>query len=288
MATRKAERVYIAGDDKQAIFNWSGADVDTFLNLKGKQVVLEKSYRLPSVIHEYANKISDSITHKYPVQFSPHCEGGSVDFVNDIADIEIREGSNLLLARNKYLLKKYEEFLRSEGYPYVTVSGSSIDPVSVTAIKAWEALRAGRAVDVSHVRSAYSFLKVGAGVARGKKSLHGATGALTMSELQQNWGLLTDTIWHDAFVEMVDAEYYLAALRRGEKLDAEPRIHISTIHTVKGGEADHVVVLSDVSWKTYAHVEEDDEKRVAYVAVTRAKKTLQIVLPQTKAHFRFP
>jgi len=287
IATANANRKYIAGDDDQAIFKWSGADVDTFLNLTGDKKVLGKSYRLPSVIHSYANKISARIDHRYEKEWEPNAEGGTIDFVTNVGEIEIREGTNLLLARNKYLLKKYEEYLRSEGYPYTTQSANSIDQSAVIAIKAWEALRAGKKVDVGSIRAAYQYLKVGSGVARGFKALRGATGELTMKELKKDWGLLTDAIWHDALVEMDDAEYYLVALRRGEKLDKEPRIHISTIHTVKGGEADHVTIISDVSWKVF-HNMGDDEHRVFYVAATRARKTLQIVLPQTASAYDFP
>jgi superfamily I DNA/RNA helicase len=270
------------------IFKWSGADVDAFLNLTGGQTVLGKSYRLPSVIHEYSNRISQQIEHRYKKEWTPSQVGGSVEFVNSVSDVDIREGSNLLLARNKYLLKQYEEFLRTEGYPYIANNSSSIDQQMVLAIKAWEALRAGKEVDVAHIRAAYKFLKVGHGVTRGYKSLHGASGALTIVELKDKWGLLTDAIWHDALIEMDDAEYYLAALRRGEKLDKEPRIQLSTIHTVKGGEADHVVIISDVSRKTYQEIESDGEHRVFYVAATRARKSLQIVLPQTTCAYQFP
>lgn len=269
------------------IFKWSGADVDKFLSLEGDQIVLDKSHRLPKTIHTYANKISGRIKHRYEKEWAPRDDGGSVEFVNTVDDIEIREGSTMLLARNKYLLTQYEEYLRREGYPYMTQRGSSIDMQLVTAIKSWEALRAGQSVDVAFIRQAYQYLKVGAGVARGKKSLHGATGSLTIKELQNNWGLLTGAIWHDALVELPDVEYYLAILRGGARLDKEPNILVSTIHTIKGGEADHVVVISDVSRKCYDAMG-DDEHRTFYVAVTRAKKTIQIVLPRTQSHYDFP
>lgn len=287
IATANAERRYIAGDDDQAIFKWSGADVDIFLNLKGEQAVLGRSFRLPSNIHSYANKISARIEHRYEKDWKPNAIGGEVDFVNSVDEVEIRDGTNLLLARNKYLLGKYEDYLRRDGYPYTTQHNSSINQSSVAAIRAWEALRAGKSVDVALIRPAYQYLKVGVGVVRGKKALHGATGSLTMKDLIDGWGLLTTAIWHDALIMMDDVEYYLAVLRRGEKLDVEPRIHISTIHTVKGGEADHVSIISDVSRKVYNAIG-DDEHRVFYVAVTRARKTLQIVLPQTASAYDFP
>ncbi len=287
VATANAERKYIAGDDDQAIFKWSGADVDKFLSLKGEQLVLGQSHRLPAEIWHYANQISSRIEHRYEKEWVPRDDGGTIAFHNTVDDIEIHEGSTMMLARNKYLLKKYEEYLHREGYPYMTQHGSSVDLQLVSAIRSWEALRAGHAVDVSLIRSAYQYLKVGVGVARGKKSLHGASGELTMAQLVSNWGLLTTLIWHDALIELPDVEYYLAILRRGVKLDKDPNILVSTIHTIKGGEADNVVIISDVSWKCY-NAMGDDEHRTFYVAVTRAKNTLQIVLPQGQSHYDFP
>lgn len=76
-------------------------------------------------------------------------------------------------------------------------------------------------------------------------------------------------------------------LKRGEKLDKEPRIKIGTIHGVKGGEAEHVLLLTDIAPRTYRemHALPDDEIRVFYVAITRAKKSLHIVQPNTNMYF---
>ena len=76
-------------------------------------------------------------------------------------------------------------------------------------------------------------------------------------------------------------------LKRGENLDQDPRIKISTIHGVKGGEADNVMLLTDIAPRTYRemHSLPDDEIRVFYVAVTRAKKSLHIVQPNTNMYF---
>ena len=42
----KAKRIYLAGDDDQAIYEWNGADVKSFQNFPGKDVVLKYSHRL--------------------------------------------------------------------------------------------------------------------------------------------------------------------------------------------------------------------------------------------------
>lgn len=70
---------------------------------------------------------------------------------------------------------------------------------------------------------------------------------------------------------------------------AGPRINISTIHTVKGDEADIVVLMSDISKAVASQLEvdEDSEHRVFYVAVTRAKEKLIIVQPQTRLYYPY-
>ena len=50
----KAKRIYIAGDDDQAIFQWAGAKSEYLLNKEGSRIVLNKSYRLPIKIQERA------------------------------------------------------------------------------------------------------------------------------------------------------------------------------------------------------------------------------------------
>ena len=68
-----------------------------------------------------------------------------------------------------------------------------------------------------------------------------------------------------------------------------PNVNISTIHTVKGDEADVVVLMSDISKAVASQldVDEDSEHRVFYVAVTRAKEKLIIVQPQTRLYYPY-
>ena len=68
-----------------------------------------------------------------------------------------------------------------------------------------------------------------------------------------------------------------------------PNINISTIHTVKGDEADVVVLMSDISKAVASQLEidEDSEHRVFYVGTTRAKEKLIIVQPQTRTYYPY-
>jgi superfamily I DNA/RNA helicase len=73
--------------------------------------------------------------------------------------------------------------------------------------------------------------------------------------------------------------YLIALLRRGEKFNGDPRIVVSTIHGSKGGEADNVIVFSDLTPAADKQMRDDpdDIHRVFYVAVTRAKENLFII-----------
>ena len=58
-----------------------------------------------------------------------------------------------------------------------------------------------------------------------------------------------------------------------------PKVHLSTIHAAKGGEADHVVLLTDLSRVIHREIQRDPdhERRVFYVGLTRARTSLQVV-----------
>jgi DNA helicase II / ATP-dependent DNA helicase PcrA len=84
--------------------------------------------------------------------------------------------------------------------------------------------------------------------------------------------------------------FSMAVARRhgADRLREQPRVSVGTIHSVKGGESDHVYVLPDLSaagywdaWRTtgprkWAVV------RQFYVAMTRAKQTLYLCDPSTQ------
>ncbi len=69
-----------------------------------------------------------------------------------------------------------------------------------------------------------------------------------------------------------------------EKLFAIPNVIVGTIHSVKGGEADHVwidcelsyPILKELKFSNHQYVW-DDECRCFYVAATRARQTVGII-----------
>jgi superfamily I DNA/RNA helicase len=66
---------------------------------------------------------------------------------------------------------------------------------------------------------------------------------------------------------------------RDADLTVEPTIRLSTIHAAKGREADHVVLNTGLTAKTWNDIDKnpDAEARVWYVGVTRSRQTLDIL-----------
>jgi len=287
------KNVHVAGDDDQAIYQWAGADVNSFIQLEGDVTVLENSYRIPKKVHELAQAILNRIPkeNRREKSWNPRSVEGKIFIHVSHEHIDFSDGDWLVLARNGYILNRVEKFLQQIGFIYVKNNKLSVKQGLLDAIGNWELLRKKRKVSVSSVRDIYYFMSVGKGVAKGKKKLPGLSEEelVDIEELKEKHGLLTDEIWHKAFdrVGAQQREYLIACLRRGEKA-TKPRIRLSTIHAAKGGEADNVVVFTDISVKTANELYDrpDGENRAFYVAVTRTRKNLHIVQPSTSKFFK--
>ena len=280
--SKRARRTIIAGDDDQAIFRWAGADVEYFIGLEGKTTVLDKSYRVPKKIQEVAARVIDRVTVRRHKDWSPRDEDGEVSYHGSTDDIDMVKGSWLVLARNEYLLDDVEKQCRREGLVYTRRGRRSISDRDLSTIKAWESLRKGGEASAKDVRNILRYIvHTGPGLPK--------SGLFVMDDLRRTWGISTDEIWHEAFDKMslIERSYLLSALRQGEKITKTPRINLSTIHSAKGGEADSVILYTDMSRRTFQGMMKapEDERRVFYVGATRAKQSLYIINPKSKFHF---
>jgi superfamily I DNA/RNA helicase len=140
-------------------------------------------------------------------------------------------------------------------------------------------------VDTVYIQNIYKYLDAGA-VKRGFRKLPGIEpdAQYNIHDLKEKFGLQTDAIWHEALTKVAEdkRDYIIAALRRGKKLRGAVPVKLSTIHGAKGGEADNVMLLMDLSTKfakQYA-TNADPVHRLFYVGVTRAKKSLHIIMPK--------
>ena len=105
-----------------------------------------------------------------------------------------------------------------------------------------------------------------------------------LNTLQSKYGLMTKAVWYEALddASFRKIEYIRKMRSNGEELNKKPRILLSTIHGVKGGESQNVALLTDLSLNTQKGYERnpDDENRLFYVGATRAKENLHIIEPK--------
>ena len=281
----KAKRVFLAGDDDQAVFTWAGADVKSFLSFTGVVTVLQQSYRVPSTVHALANRIVHRIRERQPKEWRARDFEGQVRTYYRFEDIDVGEGQWLIMAATNYMLNPIHEWLKSQGILFERGGVPSLAPTMIKAVIAWEALRRGESVIGADIRNVYKYLG-GEFVNRGHRTFkNGVDDELyRMYELKEHHGLTTEAIWHEALSRIPDdkREYLIAVLRRKIKLSSVGRIKLSTIHGAKGGEADNVMLMMDLSprfAKEYAD-NGDNVHRLFYVGITRAKQSLHLVLPR--------
>jgi DNA helicase-2/ATP-dependent DNA helicase PcrA len=129
-----SKEVYIAGDDDQAIFRWSGADVDKFISLQGTVKVLDKSYRCPRRVFRLANNIITKIRNRRPKVWQPKEDEGKIYRIPHLRHIDLSSGNWLILGRTKKIRNEMiEEILLEQGHWY---GRGEHRPVSTTVLGA--------------------------------------------------------------------------------------------------------------------------------------------------------
>ena len=279
---------YIAGDDDQAIYRWAGADVKRFLNIKGNIKVLPISYRLPKTIHKLACDISHKISLRQSKKWTSKEDQGSITDIYSIEDVDMSEGEWLILARSGYQLFKDEAYCKRMGWFYERGHYEFKTNKFVIAIRSWIKLNRGETISFDELKKLYQCIKSKTGITRGFKKLEGIDQNIEFSlqYLKENVGLIAQGEWQEVIfgLDPEDILMFESLIRSGDIFKDKARIRLSTIHGIKGGESDNVVVISDISYKTWRkfNMEPDDEHRVFYVAVTRARKNLFLLHPETK------
>ena len=257
-AFRNAELIIIAGDDDQAIYQWSGADVEYFLSIKGEIEILRHSYRLPDSILAYSKRISARISKRVDKQFEGTGLSGKVRTINNLDEIAINpDESYMFLSRNNCFLAQMEDFVRSKGVMYRLKGKPSLTQNDYSAIKLYERIRKDHIMSEEDEYQLRDYLKPPMNLA---------------------------LPWYESFVWDEDKCNYVRDIIKNKVDVGKVNINIGTIHSVKGGEADNVVMLLDITKSVRDNLDRnpDSELRVLYVGATRAKKTLTVVNSSSK------
>lgn len=299
------KNIIIAGDDKQCIARHAAADVETFLHLPGKVEVLEQSYRVPRCVFYVANNIVNHM-HSYRKEgavWKPRDFSGVCKEVGSLPTVPLFSKTWLLLVRSKHQSSLYTEhifYLSKYGSIPFTLFGEPPVDMDIFRVAALFEKSKRTGLDLvefvtlkstdspDQIKEKYEYITLF------KKFITCKVGARSQPwEVTQEFkDTLSNKHWLEAldkvpsnvrmYVKGLMPQYY----EKGDALFDNAPIRVTTIHQSKGSEADNVVVLMNVPKKVKENIlnnYDDEEAKVFYVAVTRAKEKLYLFIKRTES-----
>ena len=227
--------------------------------------------------------IVNRISHRLPKEWKPRTVEGLLTRHPDFENIDMSQGEWLVLARTRYMLNELEDTLYQKGLFYKNKFKRSYEQDLYDAIINWEQLRKGTLMNPDLITQIYSYMSP-QHANKNQLLLMNKDAHYSLSDCKNKFGLLTDSVWYESLDDAPwrKVEYIRKMRSNGEQLNKTPRILLSTIHGVKGGEAQNVVLLTDLSRNTQKGYERypDDENRLFYVGATRTKEHFHIIEPK--------
>jgi superfamily I DNA/RNA helicase len=288
----RAKEVYFVGDDDQAIHAWAGVDIQLFLNASENKTVLTQSFRLPRAVHALCDRIVRRIDVRQTKIWSPVDREGSVQFHMDRHTVPLDQGSWTVMARTNYQVSELANSFREDGYFFRRGEQRSVSKEFAVAWDAWERLGRGDVLTKDQAKALYKRLpKTGARKALGSEAMSALEtgdpeGYYSMDLLVNDYGLTVNFGGLEVFdLSPDEAVYIRSLLRRGTNLLEEPKIKLSTIHGMKGGEDERIMLLTDSTKNCATAQDQDNEHRVFYTGCSRAKEELHVIESSRKYRY---
>ena len=291
---------YVVGDPFQAIFGFAGSSAECFLGWPAeKERTMPKSYRCPKPILELGERCLRRMHKGYfdrGVSPADH-EGQIFDTETEVPLSRARPDEDwLFIARSNFDAGRLHASLSAAGKPSRWVKqtdGSTVRGQGLAALYALEkgkpvsGVAWGRAIELLPTINKHKEPMLARGVKTGWARQHASKMDVVFPNELEKVGAtapLIASIRSGAWCGLVDrAEGWRRhAELWGEELASNSRIRVGTIHSVKGMEADNVALLTTVAKRVEqgrddCPAQHDEECRVAYVGVTRARRNLYIV-----------
>lgn len=278
LLSANAKRMYIAGDDDQTIFAWAGASAEMFQREYADKVeVLGKSYRVPSSVASLAQRVIHRVVNRIDKEWLARGAAGWVEQASYVNEYML-EKQSFVLCRNHYRGRQLASELKELAVPFLGIgSPLSIDDVS-RALRAWAALSRGERITS---RDAWSLISA----TPSEKLVPGSAAAAQKPAQEFLWSDLflkqpKREAWAHTLTRLKGYDYLEAAQARRELSELlNPRVTLLSIHQSKGREAHTVILDTTIARKTYEAAATDDEHRVWYVGITRARERLFVLSP---------
>jgi DNA helicase-2/ATP-dependent DNA helicase PcrA len=294
---------YVVGDPFQAVYGFAGSSSETFLGWPvSKQRIMPKSYRCAKPILDLGEQCLRRMRRGYFDRcIAPADHDGKVSRVSGleaaVSGVNPEEDW-LLIARTNFQANRIAAAMHEAGKPVRRTTSGDTPTIRSQGLAALYRLEQGEAISGSEWRRAVALLP-STNKAREKMLIRGAKTRWDNAEeskaidaIYPNDESLTaagatprllEVIRSGDWASLVDdgQRWRAAARRHGIELASAPRCRVGTIHSVKGAEADNVLLLTTTSKRvangTEDELQADEECRIAYVAVTRARHNLCIV-----------
>jgi superfamily I DNA/RNA helicase len=265
IATKIArQRVIVVGDDKQAIYAFRGADSEALDRLKtelsAEELPLNVTYRCAkSIVREAQRLVPDFVA-------GPDNAEGEVLAIDGSKLVMTASAGDFVLSRvNAPLVSIAMSLLRSG--KRTRIAGRDIGKGLVTLIRKMKARSVPELLTKIETWKDREIKRLDARFIGRKDSptyVQRVDGIVDQAEMLAS---LTD-----GAPSVREVEARIEALFTDDGLGQSGVITCSSVHRAKGLEADRVFVLADTLRDT-----SDEERNIAYVAITRAKSTLVYV-----------
>lgn len=286
------EDVVVAGDEDQCIFSFSEASPEFLLSEATSAdgvVVLEKSYRVPSKILRLATRLILQNKNRRIKNVVADVEGGEIFTLHNIQDAlsMIRSTERtFVLARTNKILAALESAVQVRNTPYRIVRGGSPWSVAfVTLLNAAEKIEKGVPLTPSEVTALAERLPAKPYLQRGAKTRI-KSGDNPEPKAADVFGVAFSAVRTKQqlcpLLKLTQKQERIFRSWAGGQISGDIRLHLGTIHSAKGMEADTVVLFNSlpkiIRGEIYSSMEKmEAERRVWYVGMTRAHKKLVIV-----------
>jgi len=301
MWSKNTDTTVYAGDYQQAIFRFAGASPEVFKGLEADwSKALTQSYRVPKNILPHAMKIISKATDCSQFQYS-HREGDEGQYlgITKTPDLGL-DGSHMIICRYRAQVSLWTKMLLKEGVPFKNDYRPTESGWNPCASNLWSQaaiymkLAGGQVVLGKDMASMLQGVKIDGNIQRGEKdnvvqSLDMGRG-YSLFDLHEIKGLdgsfaIKEKPLEDVFRRAKVAAYPLLekTWKEPSKIINPPNVTVGTIHSVKGGEADNVWIENRIGKAQVRRVAfggataMNDEYRVSYVAVTRARRRLGFI-----------
>jgi len=314
---RKAEEVmsknvdyfYKAGDPDQAIFEFAGADPDSFhREFANPEIELEQGYRCPRVVNEYCKKIIQDIWKEYEYTriWRPKEENGQI-VEGEIFNLSSLTQDPFAFELKNRIQNTTEDFIFTyrggeprEMINYLMEIGM---PVAITNK---EKSKFKFKYPTNEVKNQREFLSFSKGEVKSltkiKAMFKGMDPQYQLKTIEQlesvdsgsyniKWlvdkGFVVPGVKNiDDFqkiskVQTIQMKNYIREIVKNNRDLEDKRIFLENIHTIKGKEFDNVVF----DFKLTRQDNLFEKKRMKFVACSRARKTLWLLKSTTNLTF---